>query len=152
MSVHTSSRCLSHGAVTVSHSGDPEDLVADWEPRNIHGQLADGTPVSIIGAQGGKKRSTQLFDLEYRQVFGTIRHVILAYVDDRQTFAHCRFRLDGPNWFRYADGEAVTSDGGRLVGKHLPEHARDAIMFRNGIETYKLPETVPVFEGQTRVY
>lgn len=106
----------SRGGVTVSHSGDPEDLVADWEPRNIHGQLSDGTPVAIVGAQGGKRRSTQLFDPEYRQVFGTIRHVILAYVDDRQIFARCRFRLDGPNWFRYADGEAVTSEGGRLVG------------------------------------
>ena len=105
-----------YGGVTISHSGDPEDLVADWEPRTIHGELFDGTSVSIVGAQGGKKRSAKLFDPEYRQIFGTVRHVVLGgLIDDRQTFARCRFRLDGPNWLRYHDGEAVTSDGGCLV-------------------------------------
>jgi uncharacterized protein len=32
------------------------------------------------------------------------------------------------------------------------QHAREKIMFRNGIETYKLPETVPALEGQVRVF
>ncbi|MCW1822850.1 amidohydrolase, partial [Mycobacterium senegalense] len=45
-----------------------------------------------------------------------------------------------------------TFDDPRWLVKHLPEHAREAIMFRNGIETYKLPETVPVLEGQVRVF
>ena len=43
-------------------------------------------------------------------------------------------------------------DDPRWLVKHLPEHAREAVMFRNGIETYKLPETVPALEGQTRVF
>lgn len=104
------------GGVTISHSADPEDVVADWEPRNIHGVLADGTPVSVVGAQGGKKRTTQLFDWEYRQEFGTSRHALLGvHVDEQQVYAGCRFRLDGPNWFRHNDGDAITSDGGRIT-------------------------------------
>jgi hypothetical protein len=35
--------------------------------------------------------------------------------------------------------------------KHLPKYARDAVMHKNGIATYHLPETVPVLEGQVRV-
>jgi hypothetical protein len=35
---------------------------------------------------------------------------------------------------------------------HLPEHAREAIMFRNGIETSKLPETVAALDGQVRAF
>ena len=104
------------GGVTITYSGDPDDLVADFEPRTIHGELEDGTRVSIVGAQGGKKRSTGLFDMEYRQEFRTIRHVILdEHVDDRQVYASCCFSVVGPHWWRSEDGEASTSDGGRLV-------------------------------------
>ncbi|MET4428759.1 amidohydrolase family protein [Mycolicibacterium sp. 624] len=53
------------------------------------------------------------------------------------------YSSDYPHW---------TFDDPRWLVKHLPEHAREAIMFRNGIQTYKLPETVPVLEGQTRVF
>ncbi len=53
------------------------------------------------------------------------------------------YSSDYPHW---------TFDDPRWLVKHLPEHAREAIMFRNGIDTYKLPETVPVLEGQTRVF
>ena len=53
------------------------------------------------------------------------------------------FSSDYPHW---------TYDDPRWLVKHLPEHARDAVMFRNGIETYKLPDTVPAVEGQMRVF
>ncbi|MFA5709201.1 amidohydrolase family protein [Mycolicibacterium sp.] len=53
------------------------------------------------------------------------------------------YSSDYPHW---------TFDDPRWLVKHLPEHAREAIMFRNGIETYKLPDTVPALEGQTRVF
>jgi hypothetical protein len=36
--------------------------------------------------------------------------------------------------------------------KHLPKAAREAMMFKNGIATYHLPDTVPVLKGQTRVF
>ncbi|MFZ3269316.1 MAG: amidohydrolase, partial [Mycobacterium sp.] len=45
-----------------------------------------------------------------------------------------------------------TFDDPRWLVKHLPKAAREAVMFKNGIETYHLPETVPVLEGQTRVF
>lgn len=53
------------------------------------------------------------------------------------------FSSDYPHW---------TFDDPRWLVKHLPEHAREAVMFRNGIETYKLPTTVPALEGQVRVF
>ena len=53
------------------------------------------------------------------------------------------YSSDYPHW---------TFDDPRWLVKHLPEHARENIMFRNGIETYHLPETVPALEGQVRVF
>jgi predicted TIM-barrel fold metal-dependent hydrolase len=53
------------------------------------------------------------------------------------------FSSDYPHW---------TFDDPRWLVKHLPEHARENIMFRNGIATYHLPETVPALEGQVRVF
>ena len=53
------------------------------------------------------------------------------------------YSSDYPHW---------TFDDPRWLIKHLPEHAREAIMFRNGIKTYKLPDTVPALEGQVRVF
>ncbi len=53
------------------------------------------------------------------------------------------FSSDYPHW---------TFDDPRWLVKHLPESARENIMFKNGIETYHLPETVPVLEGQTHVF
>jgi predicted TIM-barrel fold metal-dependent hydrolase len=52
------------------------------------------------------------------------------------------YSSDYPHW---------TFDDPRWLVKHLPGAMRERIMFRNGIETYHLPETVPVLEGQVRV-
>jgi predicted TIM-barrel fold metal-dependent hydrolase len=52
------------------------------------------------------------------------------------------YSSDYPHW---------TFDDPRWLVKHLPEYARDNVMFRNGISTYHLPETVPALEGQVRV-
>lgn len=53
------------------------------------------------------------------------------------------FSSDYPHW---------TFDDPRWIIRQIPEQLRDAIMFRNGIELFKLPETVPALEGQTRVW
>ena len=53
------------------------------------------------------------------------------------------FSSDYPHW---------TFDDPRWLVKHLPEHARENVMFRNGIKTYHLPDTVPALEGQVRVF
>ena len=99
---------------------DPNGRVADWDERNIHGVLDDGTPVSMVGAQGRKKRSGPATDfIQYRQEFHTNRHVILGeHVDDRTTYHSCRFRVTGPIWYTQTHGEASTSEGGRLTVTH----------------------------------
>jgi predicted TIM-barrel fold metal-dependent hydrolase len=53
------------------------------------------------------------------------------------------YSSDYPHW---------TFDDPRWLVKHLPKHARENVMFRNGIETYHLPATVPALEGQVRVF
>ncbi|MGW0173710.1 amidohydrolase family protein [Rhodococcus sp. NPDC003322] len=53
------------------------------------------------------------------------------------------YSSDYPHW---------TFDDPRWLVKHLPPAARERIMFRNGIETYHLPETVPALPGQVRVF
>lgn len=67
-----------HGGTTISYTGDPEDSVADFEPRDIHGVLEDGTAVSIVGAQGGKKHAGSFYDWKYRQQFRSTRHVLVG--------------------------------------------------------------------------
>ncbi|WP_280398321.1 amidohydrolase family protein [Nocardia carnea] len=53
------------------------------------------------------------------------------------------YSSDYPHW---------TFDDPRWLVKHLPPAARENVMFRNGIETYHLPETVPALPGQVRVH
>ncbi len=53
------------------------------------------------------------------------------------------YSSDYPHW---------TFDDPRWLVKHLPPTAREKVMFRNGIETYHLPETVPALPGQIRVH
>jgi predicted TIM-barrel fold metal-dependent hydrolase len=77
----------------------------------------------------------------------------LDYPDDKTELARALewmecdkvllFSSDYPHW---------TFDDPRWLVKHLPEHARENVMFRNGLATYHLPDTVPVLEGQVRVF
>jgi len=53
------------------------------------------------------------------------------------------FSSDYPHW---------TYDDPRWLLKHLPEHMREAIMFKNGIETYHLSDTVPALDGKAQVF
>ena len=53
------------------------------------------------------------------------------------------FSTDYPHW---------TFDDPKWVIRQIPEQLREPIMFRNGIELYDLPTTVPALEGQTRVW
>lgn len=97
-------------------SGDSDALVADWEPRNIHGELDDGTCVSVVGAQGGRKLNTNFVDRQFRQEFRTMRHVIVGeLVDNQQTFESCKFHVVGPRWWTSESEHATTTDGGRLT-------------------------------------
>lgn len=103
------------GGTTIIDGGNSDDFVADWFPRDIHGVLDNGREVSVIGARGGMTDPSASYPPQYRQRFGTIRHIIHdAHVDRGHVFCACRFRLTGPNWLRHADGHADTADGGRL--------------------------------------
>jgi predicted TIM-barrel fold metal-dependent hydrolase len=53
------------------------------------------------------------------------------------------FSSDYPHW---------TFDDPKWLVKHLPRESRERIMFRNGIETYHLPETVPALRGQAKPF
>ncbi|MCX4096848.1 amidohydrolase family protein [Nocardia sp. alder85J] len=53
------------------------------------------------------------------------------------------FSSDYPHW---------TFDDPRWLVKHLPAHARDAVMYRNGIQTYHLPGSVPAVPGRTKAW
>ncbi|RIS51807.1 HEPN domain-containing protein [Mycobacteroides abscessus] len=106
-----------HGGTTISYTGDPEDMVADFEPRDILGVLQDGSAVSIVGAQGGKKHAGSFYDWKYRQQFRSTRHVLVGeHVDgDRQTYQDCRFQIAGANWWGATGGQAQTKCGGTLI-------------------------------------
>lgn len=110
------------GGVTVTQSGDPEDLIADFEPRTILGELADGRSVSLIDAQGHKKDGG-FFSLEYRQVFKARYVVMDEHVNGaEQRFHSVRFRVQGPYWRGPEQDEASTSDGGHLVMRKEDGH------------------------------
>jgi hypothetical protein len=101
------------GGVTITSSGNPDDLVADFAPRTIYGELVDGRQISIIGAQGGRKSGPMM---RYDQQFRTIRRVLIdSHVDGAQPYSSCRFKLIGPAWWSSRDGFAETATGGRLV-------------------------------------
>lgn len=104
------------GAVKrIAVSGDSDALVYDWQPRNIHGQLEDGTLVSMVGAQGGRRRNSGFNIRQYQQEFRVSRHVILnEHVDEQCKFHSGKFRVVGLNWWGSQAGEASTSDGGYL--------------------------------------
>ena len=103
------------GGVTISYSGDPEDMVSDFQPRDIHGELADGTQVSVLEAQGHKKNSG-FGNLQYRQEFRARRVVMGEHVaGEEQEYSAFQFRVRGPLWWRSHNGQALTDDGSRLV-------------------------------------
>ncbi|OBI14919.1 hypothetical protein A5712_29790 [Mycobacterium sp. E2327] len=109
-------RISERGGVTITCSGDPEDLIADFQPRNIHGELADSTRVSVVEAQGHKQASSGLFDHEYRQVFQAQHVVMNEHINGGvQEYPAFKFRVRGPRWWRSRDGEAATDDGSRLI-------------------------------------
>jgi uncharacterized protein len=53
------------------------------------------------------------------------------------------FSSDYPHW---------TYDDPQWVAKHLPEQMREKIMFRNALDLFHLPSTVPALAGQKRPF
>jgi predicted TIM-barrel fold metal-dependent hydrolase len=77
----------------------------------------------------------------------------LDYPDDKTELTRAFEWMEADKILLYSsDYPHWTFDDPRWLVKHLPEHFREPIMFRNGIETYKLPETIPAIQGQVRVF
>jgi len=104
-----------HGGKAIAHSGDPDDLIADFQPRNVHGQLSDGRRVSLVEAQGGADPNS-FMGRQHRQTFRRVRHAVMdEHVDGAaQRYAGFKFEVRGSGWWRRPDEEAQTEDGSRL--------------------------------------
>jgi uncharacterized protein len=77
----------------------------------------------------------------------------LDYPDDKTELTRALQWMEADKILLYSsDYPHWTFDDPRWLVKHLPVGSRDAIMFGNGIKTYDLPQTVPVLEGQVRVF
>jgi hypothetical protein len=101
-----------HG-MTIAHSGNPDDLVADFQPRDINGELDDGRQVSLVEAQGNADPSS-FMGRHYRQKFRARHAVMDELVDAAQRYAGFKFYLRGSGWWRCPDDQAQTDDGSNL--------------------------------------
>jgi hypothetical protein len=110
-----------NGVLMIAKSADPHDRVADFQPRTIHGELVDGSAVSALGAQGGRRPH----DLGFSQEFRCRRVLVGAYVDSEQVYAATRFQLVKGYWPLPA-GEAATNDGSilRVLPVYRPADAQ----------------------------
>jgi hypothetical protein len=98
-----------HGGTAIAHSGNPDDLVADFQPRNINGELRDGRRVSLVEAQGGAPAAFLC------QKFRARHAVMDEHVDGAaQRYAGFKFRVRGSGWWQSPDEQAQTADGSRL--------------------------------------
>jgi len=104
-----------NGHAMIAHSSDPEDHVADFQERTIHGELADGTPVTLVHAQGGSRRLGFLLDpSEASQEFRARYALNGELVTPGQQYRAVRFQVVGPFWWNAAEDEGQTAEGGRL--------------------------------------
>ena len=106
---------VSERGKTIAQSGNPDDLVADFQPRNINGQLSDGRRVSLVEAQGAADPNS-FMGPQYRQRFRVVRHAVMDELVDgaAQRYAGFKFDVRGSGWWRRPDEEAQTGDGSRL--------------------------------------
>ena len=103
------------GGAMVAMSGDPEHHVADFQERTIHGELTDGSRITLVHAQGGSRSLGFLLEpSQARQQFRARYAVIGEHVGRNR----CTTRL-GFKW------------SGRLGGE-MPRTRRNAL----GVVTY----------------
>jgi predicted TIM-barrel fold metal-dependent hydrolase len=77
----------------------------------------------------------------------------LDFPEDRAELGKLMEWMQGDRLLLYSsDYPHWTFDDPKWIVRQIPEQLREAIMFRNGIELFGLPETVPAIEGQTRVW
>ena len=85
----------SNGMYAVTTSGDPDDVVADFQPVTVQGVLDDGTEVTVVEAQADH-------DVLLRQWFRAPVVVVGTHVDGQeQCYSAVRFCLDDPRWWAH---------------------------------------------------
>ena len=99
---------VSERGKTIAQSGNPDDLVADFQPRNINGQLSDGRRVSLVEAQGAADPNS-FMGPQYRQRFRVVRHAVMDELVDgaAQRYAGFKFDVRGSGWWRRPDDDRV---------------------------------------------
>lgn len=103
------------GGAMLAVSGDPEHHVADFQERTIHGELDDGTLVTLAHAQGGSRRLGFLVKpSEARQEFRARYALVGEHVIPEQTYHSIRFQVVGPSWWGEVEDEAPVAGGGHL--------------------------------------
>ena len=113
------------GGAMIALSGDPEHHVADFQERTIHGELADGTQVTLVHAQGGSRRLGFLLDpSEASQQFRARYALNGELVTPEQQYRAIRFQVVGPFRWDAAEDEGQTADGGCLRTYRGDEGAR----------------------------
>lgn len=103
------------GEAMIALSADPEHHIADFQERTIHGELDDGTLVTLAHAQG---RSRSLGFLkepsEARQEFHSRYAVVGEHVTPEQAYHSIRFQIVGPSWWGEVEDDAPLANGGHL--------------------------------------
>ena len=103
------------GGAMVAMSGDPEHHVADFQERTIHGELTDGSRITLVHAQGGSRSLGFLLEpSQARQQFRARYAVIGEHVGAEQVYHAIRFQVVGPSWWGDAEDEAQCPGGGHL--------------------------------------
>jgi len=106
------------GGAMVTMSGDPEHHVADFQERTIHGELTDGSRVTLVHAQGGSRSLGFLLEpSQARQQFRARYAVIGEHVKAEQVYHAIRFQVVGPSWGN-AEDEAQCPGSGHLRVYH----------------------------------
>lgn len=103
------------GRAMIAISGDPEHHVADFQERTIHGELTDGSRVTLVQAQGGSRSLGFLLEpSQARQQFRARYAVIGAHVTAEQVYHAIRFQVVGPYWWGDAEDEAQCAGCGHV--------------------------------------
>lgn len=115
------------GALSITHIGSPELVVADGVPRVILGDTALG-PVTLVDAYL-QHPQRNLFDFRtpLQQVWEPLRLIVGALLPNGNAtkFDAVRFVLDNPAWWSHLpDGGSASDDAG------------DVVCFRNEDETW----------------
>lgn len=82
------------GGLAITHTGDPADSVADFQPLTILGETGEGRKLTLLDAVGGGSPFGGL-----GQSFEAIFAVDGDHVEPDQVYSHARYALDS-RWIR----------------------------------------------------